>query len=713
MDRISRTKLGKLFACLLVTTMTATRVLAADAPIDRKALVTRHNVVVHDVDPNGAMAVGNGEIAFNVDVTGLQSFPEYYQKTTPLGVLSTWGWHSFPNPENYTLDKFKFTVIPKFDRTFEFPSSGTNNPPGDAGYLRMNPHRLGLGRIGLEMTHADGSKVEITDLKNLTQTLDIWTGLMTSTFEVDGTPVKVETAAHPTRDEMATRIESPLIASGRLKVRIAFGYATDKFGPDYQDWTKPDAHTTVFTAVSATGGTFARTLDGMKYNVRTKWSPDAKIAETAKHQYLLSSTGKQIELSAWFSPNAISNEADSVADLQTASADGWKSYWTKGGVIDLSGNDDPRASELERRLVLSQYLMMVHDGGSYPGAETGLAANSWFGKYHMEMYWFHAAHWGLWGHADILERSLRGLKRMMPPGQKMALREKSKGVKWSKMTDPTGEESPSGIGPALVWQQPHPIYLAELVYRAKKDKATLEEFKDIVFETADYMATFVDFDPTRKQFVLGPGISSADEGRPNYAANMNPAMELGYWKWALQTAQAWRQRLGMQPEPTWQNVIDHLAPPPMRNGVYVTLEVPEENSASWMATWLYGVLPGEGIDKEAIHRTLINVTRQRVTQNQPTVTWGFGMEAICAARLNEPEIAVSLLVPKYAPDANVFRPSGYSVRKPEQTPMYMPANGAWLSAAAMMAAGWDGSTGNAPGFPKTWHVRYEGLQPMP
>jgi hypothetical protein len=45
--------------------------------------------------------------------------------------------------------------------------------------------------------------------------------------------------------------------------------------------------------------------------------------------------------------------------------------------------------------------------------------------------------------------------------------------------------------------------------------------------------------------------------------------------------------------------------------------------------------------------------------------------------------------------------------------MYLPANGGWLSAVAMMAAGWDGNTAHAPGFPKDWKVRYEGLQPMP
>jgi hypothetical protein len=31
----------------------------------------------------------------------------------------------------------------------------------------------------------------------------------------------------------------------------------------------------------------------------------------------------------------------------------------------------------------------------------------------------------------------------------------------------------------------------------------------------------------------------------------------------------------------------------------------------------------------------------------------------------------------------------------------------------MLSAGWDGSTGHAPGFPKNWNVKYEGLLPMP
>jgi len=701
-------------ACLCIAIGPAVAQSNSTAPIDRHALVTRHNIEVHSIDPTSAMAVGNGEFAFNFDVTGLQSFPEYYEKSMPIGILSDWGWHSFPNPNGYTLDRFKMETIKKYDRQFVFPSASTSHPPPDAAYLRENPNRFGLGRIGLEMTHADSSKVAITDLKNIDEKLDLWAGIVTSSFEVDGTPVHVETIAHPDRDEVAVRIDSPLVASGHLKVRIAFPYASNSFGPDYQDWTHPELHTTTLIRGGTTRASFFRKLDSTQYSAHARWSPGASLDQTAAHQFLLSSHASHLELTTWFSAAIyrIPPTPDTFAAVESASRTHWQHYWTTGGAIDLSGNTDPRAAELERRIVLSQYVMAVHDAGSLPPQETGLAANSWYGKFHMEMYWWHAAHWALWGHPEILEKSLSHLTQLMPPGQAMAKLEGAKGVKWSKMTDPTGIESPSGIGPALVWQQPHPIYLAELVYRAHKNQGarpTLDRYKDIVFQTADYIATFVDYDATRKQYVLGPGLNSADEKHTDLAHNLNPTMELAYWKWALETAQQWRIRLNLPPDPHWQDVIDHIAAPTVRNGIYPAMEIPVENSPSTMTTFMFGVLPGKGIDRDAMRNTLHRVVHTDAPQN--SVTWGTAMVAMCAARLNEPDTAINLLVGKY--DQNPFRASGYTVRRPDQTPMYMPANGGWLSAVAMMAAGWDGATTHAPGFPKDWKVRYEGLQPMP
>ena len=74
--------------------------------------------------------------------------------------------------------------------------------------------------------------------------------------------------------------------------------------------------------------------------------------------------------------------------------------------MDFGGQPGPRAAELERRVVLSQYLTAIQCAGSMPPQETGLTCNSWYGKFHLEMHWWHAAHFALWGRAPLMERSL-------------------------------------------------------------------------------------------------------------------------------------------------------------------------------------------------------------------------------------------------------------------------------------------------------------------
>src|SRR5690349_9411449 len=60
--------------------------------INRYELVHRNNPHIAKADPLSSLTVGNGQFAFTVDVTGLQSFPAYYEKGVPLGTQSEWGW---------------------------------------------------------------------------------------------------------------------------------------------------------------------------------------------------------------------------------------------------------------------------------------------------------------------------------------------------------------------------------------------------------------------------------------------------------------------------------------------------------------------------------------------------------------------------------------------------------------------------------------------
>ena len=68
-----------------------------DGKIDREALVKRHNVVQTRVDRLSALSVGNGRFCCTVDITGMQTFPEYYRKGIPLSIYhGRMGLASFP-----------------------------------------------------------------------------------------------------------------------------------------------------------------------------------------------------------------------------------------------------------------------------------------------------------------------------------------------------------------------------------------------------------------------------------------------------------------------------------------------------------------------------------------------------------------------------------------------------------------------------------------
>src|SRR5690606_25984882 len=124
----------------------------------------------------------------------------------------------------------------------------------------------------------------------------------------------------------------------------------------------------------------------------------------------------------------------------------WKNFWTRGGAVDFSQCTDERANELERRIVLSQYLTKIQCAGSLPPQETGLTLNSWYGKFHMEMYWWHGAHFPVWGRSELLENSMGWYETVLHKAKATARLQGYQGARWQKMTDPYGNESPSSVG---------------------------------------------------------------------------------------------------------------------------------------------------------------------------------------------------------------------------------------------------------------------------
>jgi len=370
---------------------------------------------------------------------------------------------------------------------------------------------------------------------------------------------------------------------------------------------------------------------------------------------------------------------------------------------------------LERRIVLSQYLTAIQCAGSIPPQETGLVCNSWYGKFHLEMHWWHAVHFALWNRLELLERSLPWYQSILPAAKATAHMQGYEGARWPKMTSPEGRESPSNVGVFLIWQQPHPIYYAELCYRARTNRQTLEKYRQIVFETAEFMASYPVWDRQKGRYVLGPAMIPAQESYgPQRRQNLNPTFELAYWRWGLETAQKWRERLDMERNPKWDHVISHLSHPHVLNGIYTGIETPpyiiHRDHPSMVAA--HGLVPpGPLIDAETMRRTYDHVLQ--TWDWSSTWGWDYPMLAMTAARLGEPEKAVDALF--IESEKNRYLANGHNYQSP-RLPLYLPGNGGLLTAVAMMAAGWDGSPQRyAPGFPNNgqWQIQWEGLRRMP
>src|SRR5207302_7164040 len=193
--------------------------------IDRKALVTRHNPKLYKFDPLSPLSVGNGEFAFTADVTGLQTFPREYEKSTPLCTMSQRGWHTTPLPAGLDPKTFRLTQYETHGRLIGYATSDDGQRELYK-WLRENPHRLHLGQIGLRLRRSDGSEAQPTDVSAIAQSLDLWTGILLSRFQFEGEPVKVKTAVHPDLDLLSVAIESNMIDAQRLAVRISFPYGS-------------------------------------------------------------------------------------------------------------------------------------------------------------------------------------------------------------------------------------------------------------------------------------------------------------------------------------------------------------------------------------------------------------------------------------------------------------------------------------------------------
>ena len=678
-------------------------------PIDREAVVKRHRVCTTGTLLKSPAQVGNGKFAFGMDITGLQTF-------VPFNTLSDWSWHSFPLPEGMRAEDYRPVAVETHGKKIAYELRNPDQPELSE-WLTKNPHRYNLGRIGFRLLREDGTEAREIDLGNARQEIDLWTGVVYSRFELNRKEVKVRTVCHPDKDMIGVSIESELLNDGNMSIYLDFPYPDGRYFKHYIGrYDTISGHTSTFEKLAPNSVRITRTMDDTHYYATLDWTGPATFSRESEkaHTFLLQPRHTStFSFTCCFSPEPVADVTEPVASIERKSAASWEKYWRSGAAVDLSGSKDPRWLELERRIVLSQYLMRANESGLFPPQESGLVNNGWFGRFHFEMIWWHGVHYGLWNRMECFDNYLNVYKDFMPKALERAKSEGRSGARWPKCTGNFNREWPGSAHAYLIWHEPHPIYFAEMQYRQKPAPETLEKWKDVVLNTADYMADYLFYDKKTKQYVLGPPVVVVSENT-DPLQTINPIFELGYFRYGLRTALEWADRLGLSEKRTkkWKEVLSKMAPLPVADGVYTTYEgIPDmwtkytyEHPA---LTGVYGMLPGDGVDLPTFKHTLEKVCKE--WQFNRIWGWDFPMLAMAAARTGQPALAIDMLM---HPSAGFqFDEHGLATGGPFP---YFPSNGALLTAVAMMCGRWDGSEGEAPGFPKdgSWTVRYEGFVPM-
>ena len=343
---------------------------AAASRINRHAIVSRYNPVRTASSTSTPMQVGNGHFAFGADVTGLPTF-------LPFATMSDWGWKNDSLPAGTTqtdIDGYRGVVWDGVQYMFDGPQ------PMDQ-WMVANPNRVNLGRVGLLFLDGDVCTANVTegDLKGTRQELDLWSGTMTSTLQWQGEQVEVKTVAAQSSDTIAVTVTSALVEASRLGLFLDFPWndGTSKFeAPFLGVWNATNNHTTALATGAGLGenvrAAVAHTLGTTTFFTFVggyHFSSTRVSADEHRYNIVPANQGRSFSVSIAYAPGQIKSLPSAKA-IEEESQQVWQEYWSEHGFVDLvTGSSDPRADELQRRIILSQYLLRVNEAGDTPPQE--------------------------------------------------------------------------------------------------------------------------------------------------------------------------------------------------------------------------------------------------------------------------------------------------------------------------------------------------------
>ncbi|MDE7162276.1 MAG: hypothetical protein K2N65_05935, partial [Anaeroplasmataceae bacterium] len=560
----------------------------------KKEFISKYNISLSDFDFENPLTVGNGDFAFTCDVTGLQSFYGDYHKI-PLSTMTNHIWAKQKGEGNLPFKTYtkRSNGSPVFYMT-------------DTKALTYDNYRDDWFKFDLfKLSFCFKSKMlDRKHISNISQTLHLYEGIIYSSFTYLNEKVLVETKIPQEHQNLQIKIHTNLKG---LQVRLYFlNPSSNRFGAKLEETQDYIVEKNKIKRTNA----FA------SYNLffQTNMEEHGLCFNCQKESFLKIS---------------FHNDFEDDNSMQT--------YFDKVKCIDTLDE------ELNRRMVLSLYLMKVNTLGIFPPAETGLTCNSWYGKFHLEMHLWH--HLGLirLGLYEYVLPSLKWYLAFLDSSRRRAKEQGYLGARLPKMTDPRGVDTPSNIGCLLIWQMPHLLIMLDEILKQNEKAVPIKDFLPLITDLIDFMVSFYYLKDGK--YHLDSPLIPANENIPETCDT--PIFEECYTLYAFQIFKVWVDKYGISYDiGKIENILNNYAPLEINDGCYEAYIGCKDTYTKYnydhpMVIGMYSFFKSDIVDPEIVKNTLFKILD--CWSFEDTWGWDFPMLAMVANRLGKKELAIELL----------------------------------------------------------------------
>ncbi len=588
----------------------------------KKSDIIKYNLKFNHIDSKNPVTIGNGDFAITLDQTGTQSLYEIY-KDIPLSTMSNKNW----------FYKDKKDIKPSYVDGKAYMLFNLDNDP-NYQINRQYPFKYSFMQI---LLYDNDKLIDINNIKDVKQELDLYKGIVTSSFNYKEKINKTISFIYQDHDEFNFKLQSD-----NLNLALKFNY------PSY---TKNGYRLDILPNVLVKEDRITLLYDD-------KNSLSFKLKSSSKYQI--------VENTLIFDDN---NVSFSLALDEIKEGKLLDEFWKcdNGIIIDNE--------ELVKKMVLSKYLLHVNSTGIYPPQESGLTYNCWNSKFHLEMHLIHSL-WNIYNnHVGDLVKSFDYYLSIMPSSLKRASLNGYKGLRFPKMTGPDGEDSPSNIGPLLIWQAPHILFMLQEIYYLYNKENIITKYEPLISGTIDFMISFLTLKDSKYQ-MLDP-LLEACESIPLDRCQ-NPSFELEYWRYTLERQPKIDTVLYGHQRYDYLDITSKIITPKEDDGIYLkTYGVIDKYD-------LYKDHPTEGflmsffkskiVDKEKMVKTIDYILKNMDLSSY----WGWDFPFLGLSLLNCGEIEKSIEVTQLNTINNQYLYNGYNTSPRDDLKAYLPGNGAFL-----------------------------------